>query len=310
MADAGRSNELLFGTVFRLHSPAIVLTYLETYVTSKLWYLIAIGALAVFGQQVTAAEVHVIVSGGAAAAFKQLVPAFEQRTLHHVVTEFGSSMGTSPASIPMRLDRGERVDVVIMVRDGLQPLIDKKQLIPGSAMDIAHSKIAMAVRTGAPVPNIGTVDAFRNALLQAKSVAYSDSASGVYISGELYRRLGIEQQMAGRSHTIPGTPVGDVVASGEYEIGFQQYSELLPISGIQIVGLIPAEVQKITAYTAALTSNARATIAGRELIRFLLSPQAAQALKDSGLEPVGASTRHQRARDSCVWCDAATTVGK
>jgi len=254
--------------------------------SSKLRCLLAIGSLVFVGQVASADEIHVAISGGAAAAYLTLAPLFEKSTGHRLNTQQGSSMGTTFGAIPMRLDRGESVDVVIMVREGLEPLIAKGQVVRGSAVDIARSRIAMAVRKGAPMPDISTVESFRRALLQSKSVAYSDSASGLYIAGELFKRLGIEEQMAGKSRMIPGTPVGEAVASGEYELGFQQYSELLPVPGIQIVGLIPAELQKVTVYVAALTTSAKAPVAGRTLIKFLSSPQAYPALEASGLEPI------------------------
>jgi molybdate transport system substrate-binding protein len=253
---------------------------------SKLRWQLTLGSLIFVGQTAGADEIHVVISGGAAAAYKVLAPLFEQSSGHRLSTQQGSSMGNTVAAIPMRLDRGESVDVVVMVREGLEPLIAKGQVVRGSAVNIARSRIAMAVRKGASMPDISTVEAFRRTLLQSKSVAYSDSASGVYITGELFKRLGIEAQMAGKSRMIPGTPVGEVVASGEYELGFQQYSELLPVAGIQMVGLIPAKLQKVTIYVAALTTSAKAPAAGRALIAFLASPQAYPALEASGLEPI------------------------
>ena len=260
---------------------------MSNHLLSKLCCLLAIGGLIVAGHSASADEIHVAISGGVAVAYKQLVPVFEKSTHHRLSAQFGPSMGATPGAIPMRLDRGEPLDVVIMVREALEPLIAKKQVVAGSVVDLARSKIAMAVRAGAPVPDIGTVESFRQTLLQAKSVAYSDSASGVYLAHELFKRLGIEESMAGKSRMIPATPVGELVASGEYELGFQQYSELLPVAGIRVVGLIPAALQKVTIFSAAVTTTAKAPAAGRTLINFLASPQAYAALKASGLDPIG-----------------------
>jgi molybdate transport system substrate-binding protein len=257
--------------------------------SSKVWCLFAAVAPIAFGQPTLAEDIHVVVSGGLAAAYKDVSPAFEKRTHHHLITEWGPSMGTTPGAIPMRLDRGEPVDVVIMVREGLGPLIARGQIVSGSAVDLARSKIAMAVRNGAPTPDISTVGAFRRTLLNAKSVAYSDSASGVYIAGELFKRLGIEAQMAGKSRMIPATPVGEVVSSGAFELGFQQYSELLPVAGIHVVGLIPEELQKVTVYSAAIATETKAPAGARTLIEFLASPQAYRAIRISGLEPIGSA---------------------
>ncbi len=248
--------------------------------------VLAAGSIAC-SQSANAEDIHVVVSGAFTAAYKELAPTFEKNTHHHLITEWGASMGTTPTAIPMRLDRGEAIDVVILAREGLDPLVAKKQIVAGSQVDLVRSKIAMAVREGAPVPDISTVEAFKRTLLNAKSVAYSDSASGVYLSGELFQRLGIDKELAAKSHRILGTPVGEAVARGDVEIGFQQFSELLPIKGIRIVGAIPDETQKVTVFSAGITTSAKAPAGARALIRFLASPEAYGAIKASGLEPVG-----------------------
>ncbi|MEI9903028.1 MAG: substrate-binding domain-containing protein [Asticcacaulis sp.] len=185
------------------------------------------------------AELTVLTSGGFTAAWQDLEPQYELRSGNRVVTELGPSMGATPNAIPMRLDRGEPADVVILAREALDKLADKGEVIRKSETDLALSRIAMAVKSDAAVPDISTDDALRATLLKAKSVAYSDSASGVYVSTQLFQRLGIADQMAAKSRMIPATPVGQIVASGEAEIGFQQLSELKPVPGIRIVGLIP-----------------------------------------------------------------------
>ena len=137
-------------------------------------------------------------------------------------------MAGAPDSIPDRLQRGERTDVVIMAGSGIDELIKAGRLVAGSRADLARSSIGIAVRAGAPRPDISSVDALTRALLQAKSVAYSSSVSGVYVSTELFQRLGIAAQMTAKSRKIESEPVGVVVARGEAEIGFQQISELRP----------------------------------------------------------------------------------
>jgi molybdate transport system substrate-binding protein len=253
--------------------------------------LIAFGLIAC-SQPALAEDIHVVVSGGFAAAYKELSVTFEKNTHHHLITEWGASMGKTSTAIPMRLDRGEAVDVVILAREGLDPLVAKGQVMSGSDVNLVRSKIAMAVREGAPVPDITTVEAFKSALLNAKSVAYSDSASGVYLSTELFKRLGIDKEIAGKSRTVPGTPVGEIIARGEAEIGFQQYSELLPVKGIRIAGPIPDETQKVTVFSAGVTTNAKAPAGARALIKFLASPAAYPAIEASGLEPFGAGKAH------------------
>ena len=175
-------------------------------------------------------------------------------------------MGNTPEAIPARLRRGEAADVLIMVGYALGDLIAQGSVVADSRVDLARSAIAVAVRAGAPKPDIGSVDALRRALIAAQSIAYSDSASGIYVSTELFRRLGIAEQMRGKSRMIPAEPVAAAVARGEAEIGFQQMSELLPVPGIDIVGPLPPEVQKITLFSAGVVAGAREPNgAGREV---------------------------------------------
>jgi molybdate transport system substrate-binding protein len=232
------------------------------------------------------AEVNVMSSGGFTAAYRDLTPEFERATQNKVVTAYGASMGGAPDSIPSRLQRGEPADVVILAAPALDELIKQGKVVAGSRVDLARSIIGMAVRAGAPKPDISSVDALKRTLLQAKSIAYSASASGVYLSTELFPRLGIADQIKGKSKRIESERVGTVVARGDAEIGFQQVSELLPIPGIDYVGPLPPEVQQVTIFSAGVAVGAREPDAGRVLIKFLASPAAAPAITKSGLEPV------------------------
>lgn len=233
-----------------------------------------------------AQTVKVMSSGGTAAAYSLLAPQFEKEKGAHLDTVWGPSMGNTAAAIPARLARGESANVVIMARSALDELVKQGQVVAGSQVDLVHSRIGMAVKAGTPIPDINTVDAFRKTLLQAKSVAYSDSSSGVYISNQLFKRLGIESDMAAKSKQIPGDPVGGVVATGQFEIGFQQLSELQPVSGITIVGPIPDELQQITVFSAGIVANAPNPDGGRALIRFLASSEACDAFRQSRLDPL------------------------
>jgi molybdate transport system substrate-binding protein len=236
-------------------------------------------------QAVSAAEVHVMISGGFTAAYKQLVPQFEKATGHTVVTAYGPSMGETPQAIPMRLSRGEPADVLIMVGYALGDLVSKGQVVADSRVDLADSPIGVAVKAGAPRPDLSSPETLKAALLAAKTIAYSDSASGVYVSTEMFNRLGIAEQMKGKARKIPATPVGEIVASGLAEIGFQQISELKPVAGIDIVGPLPPALQQITVFSAGLSSKAPQPDAGRALIAFLSSVQAAPVMAATGLEP-------------------------
>lgn len=246
------------------------------------------GMLFVVGGQVEAgaAEIKVVSSGGFAAAFRELAPGFERMTGNKIVMEWGPSMGNTPEAIPQRLARGESIDVVIMVGDALGEMAERGQVRADSRVDLARSLIGVAVRAGAPKPDIGSVEAVKHALLDAKSIAYSDSASGVYVSTEMFPRLGIVDQVKGKSRMIPAEPVGMVVARGEAELGFQQVSELLPIQGITVVGPLPSELQKVTIFSAGIVATSKETAQAKALIAFLSAPTAAAAIIKSGLEPM------------------------
>lgn len=235
-----------------------------------------------------AAELHVMISGGFTAAYQALVPGFETKTGDRVVTAYGPSMGTAPEAIPVRLARGEPADVVIMVGYALDALDKDGKITPGSKVALADSRIALAVKAGAKVPDIATLDAFKTALLGASSIAYSDSASGVYIEKEMYRKLGLERELAPKSTMIVAERVGNVVARGDAEFGFQQIAELKPVKGITIVGPVPPEVQNVTLFSAGIPKGAKHPAEARALISWLSSPDHAATIAETGLDPIKA----------------------
>jgi len=229
---------------------------------------------------------HVASSGGFAAAYKALAPLYEQKTGDALVIVRGPSMGDTPQAIPARLARGEPIDAVIMVGYALDDLIRQGKVIPGSRVDLARSGIGVVVREGAPHPDIASVEALKRTLLAAKSIAYSDSASGVYIRDEMFGKLGIADQVAGKARMIPAEPVGAVVARGDAEIGFQQISELKPIGGIDLVGPLPPELQVYTVFSGGVVIASRKQEQAAALLRFFASPDAARAVVESGMEPM------------------------
>jgi molybdate transport system substrate-binding protein len=250
----------------------------------------ALAALALAaGASAQAADIHVVSSGGFAQAYKELSGPFEHASGDHLVSEWGPSMGATKNAIPARLARSEPIDVVIMVGDALDKLMAEGRLEPGSKVVLANSPIACAVPHGAPKPDISTVDGLRQAFLKAHHVAYSDSASGEYIKRQLMDRLGIRQQMEGKAAQIPATPVGEIVAHGEADFGCQQRSELKPVQGIDIVGLLPGSVQLETQFSGAVVRGAQHAEAGRKLLRFLASPANAGTVEATGLQPVTAT---------------------
>jgi molybdate transport system substrate-binding protein len=235
---------------------------------------------------VQAAELHVMSSGGFTAAYKVLAPRFSAATGNTLDTALGPSMGKSPEAIPNRLERGEPADVVIMVGYALDDLIKQGKIIPGSRVELADSRIGMVVREGAPKPDIETVEALKATLLHARSIAYSDSASGVYIERELFKRLGIEEQVKSKAKTVPKIPVASVVASGDYEVGFQQISELLPVKGAAFVGKIPESVQSVTRFAAGIPVGAQHPKEAKALLDYLASPAVQPEVTATGLDSV------------------------
>src|SRR5476649_2752205 len=219
---------------------------------------IGVAALLMVGAA-SAADVHVMISAGFYGVYSELGPAFERASGHRLVTTRGPSMGDSPESIPTRLARGEDADVVILDGGAADELGRRGLVRADSKIELARSQIGMVVRAGATKPNIGSVEALKNTLLAAKSIAYSDSGSGTYLSTTLFPKLGVADQVAGKSRKVRGPPSGEpvaaVVARGEAEIGFQQVSELIHVAGITFVGAIPAELQPIFSFAGVLTST-------------------------------------------------------
>lgn len=235
---------------------------------------------------VQAAELRVMSSGGFTAAYKLLGPKFAQSTGNTLDTILGPSMGKSPEAIPNRLERGEPADVVIMVGYALDDLIKQGKVIPGSRVELADSRIGMVVRDGAAKPDISSEAALKETLLHARSIAYSDSASGVYIERELFKRLGIEDQVKDKAKMIPKIPVASVVANGDYEVGFQQVSELLPVPGASFVGKIPESVQSVTRYAAGIPVGAPHPQEAKALLEYLASPAAQVEVRSTGMDSV------------------------
>ena len=260
-----------------------------------LWVVLAIACAAcgapagdppAAGAADAAPEVRVVTSGGLAAAYDVLAPRFEALTGITLVTAYGASGGGASDSIPVRLERGERFDALVMSQAGLLALIDRGVIRADTQVDVATSSIGMAVREGAPLPDISTPEAFVQALLDAESIGYSASVSGTYISTELFPRLGLDEQLAPKSRRILSERVAAVVARGEVEIGFQQVSEILSIDGAAYAGPIPDEYQLVTTFSAGITSEARNPAGAQHLIEFLASAEAAPTLAASGLEPL------------------------
>lgn len=232
-------------------------------------------------------DIRVMTSGAFTAAYLELIPRLELLTKKKVVTA-ATSIGTGVNSIPNRLRRHEPVDVVIVADGVLLGFIKDGLIMAGSYTPVARSAIGVAVRAGAPKPDISTVEGLKRTLLQAQSIAYSASVSGDYVSTELFQRLGIADQVLSKSRRIEGGErVGAVIARGEAEIGFQQISELLPVPGIDHVTPLPPDVQKVSVFSAGVAVSSRDADTAHAFIKFLVSPEASGAITNSGLEPIG-----------------------
>ena len=238
--------------------------------------------------RVDADDVRVMTSGAFTAALLDLKTEFERTTPHKIVV-VTTTMGTGETSIENRLKRGEPADVVIVNAEALDDFIKQGTVVAGSRVDVARSAFGMAVRAGAPVPDVSTVDAFKRALLAAKSIAYSASVSGTYLSTELFQRLGIADRVLPKSRRIEGERVGAVVARGDAEVGFQQISELMPVPGITLTGPLPDGVQRVTVFSAGIAAKAPSPAAAKQLVDYLVSPAAAAFVRKSGMEPLAAA---------------------
>src|SRR5690349_2229498 len=235
-------------------------------------------------------DIKVMISAGFFSVYKDLGPAFEKSTGHKLITTRGPSVGDSPEAIPTRLARGEEADVVIMDGVGVDLLEQSGLTRAGSRIALGESFIGMVVRAGQPKPDISTMDGLRKTLLDAKSVAVSDSSSGTYLSTIGFKKLGVADEIAGKTRKIRGPPSGEVVAAviarGEAEIGFQQVPELLHVPGVDFVGTVPSDVQPPTLFVGALPKNTQQPDAAVALLRFLSSADAAAVITKAGLRPL------------------------
>ncbi len=245
-----------------------------------------LAVLVAFPSAASAEDVHVITSGGFAAAYELLKPDFEAESGLTLVTEYGASGGGAPDSIPVRLANGETPDLIILSREGLDLMTEEGRVVADTRTDLARSLIGVSVRAGTPHPDISTPEAFLATLRAADSIGYSASASGTYLSEDLFPRIGIWDEMEGKSTRIVSERVGTVLARGEFELGFQQVSELLPIEGIEFVGTIPEEFQQVTMFSGGVTTVAMNAAGAKALLDYLSSPEAAATVESTGLDPI------------------------
>jgi molybdate transport system substrate-binding protein len=242
----------------------------------KLFAMAAVLALPAF------AQVKAITSGGFAAPLREIVPEFEKATGITVAIGSGASQGTGPNTIGAQLRGGVSEDVVIMSKEGLADLIAESRIAAGTNVDLAQTPIGMSVRAGAPKPDIGSVEAFKQTLLRAKSITFPGSTTGIYMMTKLFPQLGIADAIAGK---ITNTGVA-AVAGGDAEVAIQPVSELLHVPGVDFVGTIPAQIQYISVFSAAIVAGSKEPEASKRLLAFLTSEKAVAAIRNHGMEPV------------------------
>lgn len=241
---------------------------------------VAMAVLGVAAGPARAAEIKVLGTPGVREIYNELLPQFEQASGHTVTTEWAGTV-----DVTKRIGGGETVDLVIMARKSLDELTRQGRIVATSRVDVAKSGIGVAVRAGAPRPDISTSAAVKALMLSARSIAYSTGPSGVYLDG-LVRRMGIADEIKAKTKLIPpGGAVGVLVADGEAEVGFHQVSELLPVKGIDIVGPLPPDIQEVTVFGAGVHANATNAEAAKALADFLAAPAAAAVIRKHGMDP-------------------------
>jgi molybdate transport system substrate-binding protein len=232
------------------------------------------------------AQVKVLISGGFSGPYEKLLPEFERTTGINVATASGSSQGTGPQTIAAQLARGVPADVVILSREGLTELIAAKRIAAATDVDLAQTPIGVAVRAGAPKPDVGTVDAFKRVLLKARSIAVPSSTSGIFLMNDVFPRLGIAEKINVKP-SPRGTGAAAMVASGEADIAVMPVSEIVHAQGVDLAGVIAEEIQLHQVFAAAVVAGSKEVDAAKRLIAFLASERAAATIRSGGMEPLG-----------------------
>ena len=234
-------------------------------------------------------QVHVLISGGFSGAYEKLVPEFERTSGIKVMTGSGASQGTGPQTIAAQLARGVAADVVILSREGLTELIAANRIAAGTDRDLARVPLGIAVRAGMPKPDVSSIAAFKQLMLNAKSVAMPASTSGIWLQKDLFPRLGIADGVCAKP-APRGSDATRMVAAGDADLAVMPVSEILHAPGVEFAGGIAAEIQFLQTFSAAIVAGSKHPEGSKRLIEFLASARAAEAIRKSGMEPISAST--------------------
>jgi molybdate transport system substrate-binding protein len=240
--------------------------------------LLTLSALALALPLISFAQLNVITSGGFAAVYQTVIPEFQKTAGIQIITSRGASQGIGPSTIGAQLRNGLAADVVIMSKEGLRELIADNRINPATVVDLAQSPLGVAVRAGAPKPDIHTVEAFKQMVLRAKSINFV-STTGLYLTEKLFPKLGIDA-----SGKVNGSNVTDI-ASGAVEIAIRPVSELINVPGVDFVGKVPDEIQFVSVFSAAILRKAQHPDDARRLIQYLSSDPVKTVIRKHGMEP-------------------------
>jgi len=230
-------------------------------------------------------SLHVLISGGFAGAYDQLLPEFERASGIKVTTGSGASQGNGPHTIAAQLARGVPADVVILSREGLAELVEASRIAAGTTVDLARVPLGVAVRAGAARPDVSAVHAFKQVLLRAGTVAVPGSTSGIWLVTDLFPRLGVADRIKAEM-TPRGSDASGMVAAGAADLAVMPVSEIVAAKGVDLAGVLPPEIQMVQVFAAAIVAGSQAVEAAKRLIECLASPRAAETIERSGMEPL------------------------
>jgi molybdate transport system substrate-binding protein len=237
----------------------------------------------------TIGAVTVLISGGFAGAYEQLLPEFEQTSRIKVTTRSGSSQGVGPQTIAAQLARGISADVVILSREGLGELIAANSITTGTDVDLARVPLGVAVPAGTPKPDVTSVGTFKQAMLGAKTIAVPESTSGIWLRTDLFPRLGIAEKINVKA--LPrGSDATKMVAARGADLAVMPVSEILHAAGVDFAGSLPLEIQFVQVFSAAVVAGSQEIENAKRLIEFFASARTGEAIRKSGMEPLATST--------------------
>jgi len=241
--------------------------------------VVLVGMLGLLAGPVQAAEITVLGGMGVVSGLHDLAPAFEKMTGHKVIVRF-----VQTADINQKINSGAPADIAALQPQQVDAFIKDGKMVAGTKTNFVQAGVGVAVKTGARRPDISTVEAFKTAMLKAKSIGYSRGGSGL-ISAQVMEKLGIADQLKAKTKFIDGIPVAEVVAKGEVEIGLQQINVILPVKGANYIGPLPKELQETVKFSAGVLTTSKQPEVAKAFLRFIASAEAAPLLRKTGMEP-------------------------